>query len=201
MPEATPGPLPDFRDWSFLAHGSVDQRRAFAVLSHHRPFDRLAGADSVLAGTFPIDIAIDGSDLDILVAADPTGFAPTLDAGFGGQAGYARRMIRVTDGPALVATFTLDGLPVEIFVQDVPVERQMGWRHMLVEARLLSLAPSLRGPIRALKAAGIKTEPAFAQLLGLDGNPYQALLTLEGQSDATLRDLLSRRRSAMPKQG
>jgi len=196
-----PDSLPDFRDWSFLAHGSADQRRAFAVLSRHHPFDRLAGADSALAGTFPIDIAIDGSDLDILVTADPTGFAPVLDAGFSREAGYIRRMINVADGPALVAAFTLDGVPVEIFVQDVPVDRQMGWRHMLVEARLLSLDPSLQPAIRALKAAGTKTEPAFARLLGLEGNPYQAMLTLEGQSDIMLATLLSQRRSAMPKQG
>ncbi len=196
-----PDRLPNFRDWSFLAHGSADQRRAFAVLSHHHPFDRLAGADSALAGTFPIDIAIDGSDLDILVTADPTGFAPVLDTGFGREAGYTRRMIRFADGLALVATFTLDGMPIEIFVQDLPVDRQMGWRHMLVEARLLFLDPSLRPAIRALKAAGTKTEPAFTRLLGLEGNPYQALLTLEPHSDAMLATLLSQRRSAMSKQG
>lgn len=196
-----PDRLPDFRDWSFLAHGSGDQRRAFATLSQYRPFDRLKGADSVLVGTFPIDIAVDGSDLDILVAAAPTGFGLTLDDGFGREAGYTRRLIQVLDGPALVAGFTLDGLPVEIFVQDVPVERQMGWRHMMVEARLLLLDPSLRPAIRTLKQTGMKTELAFARLLGLPGDPYQALLTLEQQSDTALSHLLSQRRSAMPKQG
>lgn len=196
-----PDRLPDFRDWSFLAHGSKDQRRAFATLSRHQPFDRLEGADSVLVGTFPIDIAIDGSDLDILVAAVPTSFASVLDAGFGQEAGYTRRLTQTTDGPALVVAFTLDGLPVEIFVQNVPVERQMGWRHMLVEARLLLLDPSLHPAIRALKQAGVKTEPAFARLLGLPGDPYQSLLTLEAHNDTALIQLLSQRRSAMPKQG
>lgn len=196
-----PDRLPDFRDWSFLAHGSEDQCRAFATLSRHQPFDRLEGADSALAGTFPIDIAIDGSDLDILVAAVPTSFVPVLDAGFGQEQGYRHHLITVSDGPALVAAFTLDGLPVEIFVQDVPVEQQMGWRHMLVEARLLLLDPSLRPAIRALKQAGVKTEPAFARLLDLPGDPYQSLLTLEAHSDTALIKLLSQRRSAMPKQG
>lgn len=197
-----PEHLPDFRDWSFLAGGSADQRRAFDLLSRHRPFDRLAGQDTGLAGTFPLDIAVDGSDLDILVQADdPFSMAPILDAAFGHQPAYACRPATVADGPALVAAFILDDLPVEIFVQSLPVERQMAWRHMLVEARLLAIDPSLRPAIRALKQAGIKTEPAFARLLTLPGDPYQALLSLEPMDDGALAGLLSQRRSAMPKWG
>lgn len=191
---------PDFRDWSFLAHGSADQRRAFGVLQRHRPFDRLAGYDAGLAGTFPIDIAIPGSDLDILVQDhDPLALAPFLNAAFGEEPGYVCRSAGTADGLALVASFRLDDLPVEIFVQALPVSRQMGWRHMLVEARLLTLDPSLRPAVRALKQAGVKTEPAFARLLALPGNPYQALLNLEPLADRALADLLSQRRSAMPK--
>lgn len=194
-------PVPDFRDWSFLTAGSADQRRAHAVLTRHRPFDRLAGLASGLAGTFPLDLAVAGSDLDILVQADdPASLGPVLDGAFGREAGYGRRMVDVADGPALVACFTLDGLPVEIFAHPLPVEQQTGWRHMLVEARLLALAPTLRPALRALKAAGLKTEPAFARLLGLPGDPYQALLDLETGTDQDLLDLLSQRGSAMPKQ-
>ena len=194
-------PLPDFRDWSFLADGSADQRRAFAVLWRHRPFDRLTGVDTGLAGTFPIDIAVAGSDLDILVQADdPLSLAPRLDAAFGHEARYRRRLIGAADGPALVASFRLDDLPVEVFVQSLSVAQQMGWCHMLVEARLLALDPALRPAVRALKMAGVKTEPAFARLLGLSGDPYQTLLTLEPMDDSALADLLSQRRSAMPTQ-
>lgn len=195
-------PLPDFRAWSWLAGGSTDQRRAHAVLTRDRLFDRLAPWDAALAGTFPLDIAIAGSDLDILVhAPDPDALAPLLDREFGRESDYARRLIRVADGPALVAGFTLDRLPVEIFVQAVPVDQQMAWRHMLVEARLLALHPPLRPQIRALKAAGMKTEPAFCHLLGLEGDAYATLLTLENIDNSALYHLLAGCGAAMRENG
>jgi hypothetical protein len=44
--------------------------------------------------------------------------------------------------------------------------------------------------IRAMKEGGLKTEPAFASLLGLKGGPYAALLELEKQTDEALRSAL-----------
>ena len=37
---------------------------------------------------------------------------------------------------------------------------------------------------------GMKTEPAFAEVLGLDSDPYQAMLRLECCSDLSLTALL-----------
>jgi hypothetical protein len=182
------GALPDFRRLDYLAQGSPDQRRAHALLVHHDLLERLAPLDAALAGTVPLDIQVPGSDLDILVAApDPAALIPRLDGLFGGMPHYHRRLARFADGPALVAGFTLDDWPVEIFVQALPVERQMAWRHMLVEARLLALFPVAKAAIRGLKTAGIKTEPAFATLFSLPGDPYQALLALENHSIEALK--------------
>lgn len=182
--------LPDFRRLDYLAQGSDDQRRAHAVLVRHDLLGRLAPLDAVLAGTVPLDIQGPGSDLDILVAApDPAALIPRLDAMFGTLPDYHRRLADFIDGPALVTGFTLEDWPVEIFAQALPVERQMGWRHMLVEARLLALFPAAAMAIRGMKAAGLKTEPAFATLFNLPGDPYQALLTLENGSEMELKAL------------
>jgi hypothetical protein len=48
---------------------------------------------------------------------------------------------------------------------------------MITEFRILQLrGEEFRHDIIALKKSGLKTEPAFASLLGLSGDPYEALL-------------------------
>ncbi|QJE74459.1 DUF4269 domain-containing protein [Aerophototrophica crusticola] len=175
------------RDPSWMAGGSGAQRQAWAVLSRHRLLERLAPWPARLAGTFPLDLGVEGSDLDLLVeVTDLDAAAATLDQVFGADSNYARVHGTFTDGPAEVASFTLDGLTVEIFAQAWPVERQMGWLHLLAEARLLHARPDAAEPLRALKRSGLKTEPAFACLFGLCGDPYAALAALAEAPDDLL---------------
>lgn len=52
----------------------------------------------------------------------------------------------------------------------------MGWRHFVVEKRLLALGGQrLAASVMSLRQNGLKTEPAFATVLKLQGDPYQAL--------------------------
>ena len=185
--------LPDWKDIGYLRHGSAAQQRAYHALHDADLLARLRPFGPVLVGTFPLDLTVPGSDLDIICEVpDEASFRQAL-AGFASYPGYAVRPAG-TAVPAVVVSFELAGLPVEIFGQAVPTVRQYGYRHLVVEARLLALGgPALRAQALALKADGLKTEPAFARLLGLPGNPYQALLALETEPDAALRQLLAAR--------
>lgn len=183
--------LPDWHHLTYLRHGSAPQRRAYAVLERYALLPRLAAHAPVLVGTFPLDLTVPGSDLDIICeVADWAAFERTL-ASFATYPRYGLRWASTTE-PALVASFELEGLPVELFGQALPTARQNGYRHLVVEARLLAVGGApLRQAVLALKARGVKTEPAFAQVLGLSGNSYQALLALEAVDEAALAVLVA----------
>lgn len=187
--------LPNWKDIGYLQHGSAAQQRAFGLLQRHELLARLRRYDPVLVGTFPLDLTVPGSDLDIICEVpDPADFRRAL-AGFAEYAGYALRPAS-TAPPALVALFEVEGLAVEVFGQALPTACQNGYRHLVVEARLLAAGgAALRRQVLALKANGVKTEPAFAQVLGLPGNPYQALLALEACDDDALSALVASRRA------
>jgi hypothetical protein len=153
----------------------------------------LAPFDPTIVGTFPLGLQIDGSDLDIACTCDDLdAFERALRASLSTLGVAPVRIDRLALSPeAVVASLTWDGLPIEIFCQPLPVHEQAGFRHMVVEGRLLALGGApLRDRVRALKLAGAKTEPAFAHVLGLAGDPYAALLTLEDWPTSRLRDLV-----------
>ncbi|MEM8641328.1 MAG: DUF4269 domain-containing protein [Cyanobacteria bacterium P01_G01_bin.54] len=169
----------NWRDISYLAQGTVRQRAAYQALQATQVLEKLAAFDPVLAGTIPLDVDIAGSDLDIICeATDLEAFAESLTHHFGDYPGFSCQQT-VVKLPTVIARFTAAGFEFEIFGQACPVEQQNGVRHLEVEARLLELGgEAVRRRVRQLKQAGLKTEPAFAAVFVLVGDPYEVLLGL-----------------------
>ncbi len=176
-----------WRDISYLSNGTERQRSAFANLQEARVLETLRDYNPVLVSTVCLDIDIESSDLDIICEAmDLNAFAAFLTSAFGS---FRRFTVRhsTSQESAVIAQFFHDDWEYEVFAQRIPVERQNAFRHLVQIDRVLSCGgESCRKKIRALKRAGMKTEPALATLLGLDGNPYRAVLALEALSDEEL---------------
>lgn len=83
------------------------------------------------------------------------------------------------------------GWEIELFCQKTATDHQWGVRHFRVEARLLALGPHLKEAVMRLKREGLKTEPAFAKVLSLPGDPYVALLELETLDNAQLQEVIA----------
>ncbi|HZP37357.1 MAG TPA: DUF4269 domain-containing protein [Methylomirabilota bacterium] len=183
----------EWRDPAYLAAGSPAQQAAARALAACSVLERLAPFDPVLAGTYPLDLAVEGSDLDVLChAPDLDRFERAVREALGRQPGF--RCDRHPAGPtlAVIARFRADALPVEVFGQPLPIDRQRGYRHLLVEARLLARGgEALRRAVARERRAGLKTEPAFARALGLDGDPYERLWTLSWSEDDAIDAVLA----------
>ncbi len=170
-----------FDDIAYLQHGSEKQRRVWQVLTSNGIFEKLAPFDPLLAGTIPIEIDTPDSDLDIICdCPDTEAFEAVLRSLFGSEQHFQLHSKVIGGRSSVVCSFEKEGFVIEIFGQNQPSRQQNAYRHLLIEARLLEeRGPEFRRQIIELKQQGFKTEPAFARLLGLEGDPYEALLGLE----------------------
>lgn len=135
--------------------------------------EKLSPYQPVLIGTFPIGIEVPGSDVDI--ACEVYNFSQ-----------FKEHLLRnfpdisVKEGSNYITgSFSFSGFDFEIYGERKAVSQQNGYLHMKVEEYfLLKYGEEFRQKVLFLKRNGMKTEPAFAKLLGLEGDPYEALLVL-----------------------
>ncbi|MCR5888180.1 DUF4269 domain-containing protein [Hymenobacter sp. J193] len=187
----------NWHDLDYLRAGTVRQQQAYTALHSSGIWRLLAGFTPVLAGTVPLDVDTPASDLDVLCEVPATAteaFQALLLQHFGVQPSFTLTQ-RVINGLATtLCRFQQDGFAMEIFGQARPVAAQQGFRHLVIEDQILRLGgPAWRAAVRQLKQQGLKTEPAFAQLLNLTGNPYDALLELETLPEPELQALITAR--------
>lgn len=168
----------NFQDIHYLSKGTEKQRKAYVVLVKYQLMEKLSDFDPILVGTIPICIDIDNSDLDIVCHfSDKEFFKKHLEDCFGNEKGFEISELDRFYTETILAGFELDGFECEIFGQSIPSTEQNGYKHMLIEHQiLLQKGETFRQEIIKLKEQGIKTEPAFAKLLQLEGDPYEALL-------------------------
>ncbi|MBD3922182.1 DUF4269 domain-containing protein [Paenibacillus sp. PR3] len=172
----------------YLKVGSIEQDDVYHLLTNHRVLYILQDYNPILVGTVPIAIHVPSSDLDIICSVQNfSEFERLLQKRFQQYSGF--KMTRsVVDGMGRVkANFTINEWPIEIFGQNKPTFEQNGFVHMVVEDRLLKLfGEPLRQAVIARKLEGMKTEPAFADILQLEGDPYTAMLELSEWTDEKL---------------
>ena len=175
----------NFDNIEYLKTGNFRQKQAYEVLSKSRVMESLHEFDPVLVGTIPIDIDIENSDLDIICYwTDRNNFIENIIRLFADKQGFCIKNDQSQN--CVIARFTVGHFEIEIFGQNIPVKMQMGYRHMIIEYQLLlKNGAAFRAKIIELKKQGYKTEPAFALLLELKGNPYEALLKFESPQTTT----------------
>ncbi len=173
--------MTDFLNINYLKSGTARQQKAFEVLNENLILQKLSEFEPVLVGTIPINIDISSSDLDVACYwKDKNHFIEIIKQNFSEEKAFQIYEKEISGNEAVVANFFTNDFEIEIFGQNLPVQEQFGFRHMIIEAEILEEnGEDFRQQIITLKKLGIKTEPAFAQLLHLKGDPYEALLNFK----------------------
>ena len=171
----------------FLQYGTPRQREAYMALTENGIIEKLVGFTPILAGTIPLNIDIETSDLDILCCfQDEDAFYNRVCTEFELHDNFTISKIIIEGKNTVLANFLCDGFEIEIFGQNVPVSLQLGYLHMMAEYAILQKeGEEFRKKVIELKNTGYKTEPAFAKLLGLKGNPYKTILGVIGSDNST----------------
>lgn len=171
----------DFSNLIYLKSGNERQKRAYEVLQKYQIFEKLKPYSPVLAGTIPIEIDIENSDLDIICEVNLEFEKDFLDNITANRLIPADTEVKIEniiidEEKSIVLNFMLEEFPVEIFGQNKPSLEQHAYRHMIAEYKILKeKGEDFKHKIIELKKQGIKTEPAFGLLMGLK-NPYEDLL-------------------------
>lgn len=182
----------DWRNISYLEHGTPRQRLAYSCLTDLNIFEKLKDFDPILVSTVCIDIDTPTSDLDIICEIhDPALFETVVAEHFGNFSRFNVRRSE-SDPSAVVCQFFTDTFEIEVFAHNIPTERQNAYRHLIQINRVIKLGgTATREAVRHRKLTGMKTEPAVAHLLQLAGEPYQAVLDLERVRDDEIIERLA----------
>jgi hypothetical protein len=170
-----------FDNLEYLIKGNPRQQQVYHLLQKYKLMETLQAFDPVLAGTIPINIDIENSDLDIICCfTDKDVFKTIATKAFFVFDGFTLTDTYISNQETIVVNFNVEDWPVEVFGQYIPTWQQNAYRHMLAEYELLQYyGEAFRQQIVSLKKQGYKTEPAFAKALNLTGDPYLALLSPE----------------------
>jgi len=169
----------DFTEIDYLKNGNERQKKAYEILTKYCILEKMKDYSPILAGTVPIEIDIKGSDLDIIFEVDLKYEQDFLDDLLFCQliSNDVEAQYPIVNGEKCITlNFMLEGFPIEIFGQNKPTTQQNAYLHMVAEYKILQeKGEKFKQKIIELKKQGIKTEPAFGMLLGLE-NPYEDLL-------------------------
>lgn len=165
----------NFKNIDYLQTGSEVQRNTYRLLHDYQIVDCLKDYDPIVVGTIPIHIDIAGSDVDIILyVQDFDVVEKMLCLNFSQHAHFR---LQRAESNVIVCSFSIEEQLFEIYATDKATEYQNGYLHMLKEHEIIQLrGEEFAEQVRRLKRSGMKTEPAFCRLLGIEGDPYMELL-------------------------
>lgn len=173
-----------FETIDYLEHGNKKQYLVYEAINSLGIMENLSEYNPILCGTLPIGVDIKGSDLDVIMEVfNPNKFEKKVKSLFGDKEKFIFKKTVIRNTNVLKANFIFGGFEFELFGQPQFVKKQYAYLHMVIENFLMTNRPSIKEDVIFLKKRGYKTEPAFCEVLGLEGDPYEALIVFGKSND------------------
>lgn len=146
----------------------------------------------LVTGTFPLALGTEDSDLDLTICCkDFKSLGSRLESLYGSLQEFSLEQVEIDSLDTLICSFFFGGVRFEIFAQGIASVKQKSFIHFAVEEKILKFGgETLRKQVQMERLKGLKTEPAFAKVLGLKGDPYTELLHWQTKPVKFLRRLI-----------
>lgn len=166
-------------------------RQVYSALHESKVLKVLKQFNPLVAGTFPLNVSVVGSDVDILISGDDFELMKNIIVeNFSSFLNFKFSESLVRGKQTYLAVFSYKDMQFEIFAQKTASVKQEGYLHFLAEERLLKIGgKTFANKVIEARSQGLKTEPAFAKALGLSGDSYIELLSLQKKSNQELKRL------------
>lgn len=140
----------------------------------------------LVVGTYPLGLNTNSSDIDILLYNDDLNELTNTVKNY--YKNFDSFNIHCDEkNNYIVISFNFENLKFELYAEKVPTLQQRALKHFQIEERLLKLGSSrFKQKIVNYRGQGLKTEPAFAKAMGLNGNSYIELLNIYDYSEDQL---------------
>lgn len=169
-----------------------ENKKVFKALEESKILKNFKKFTPFVAGTFPLGVHTDKSDIDILMYAENLNeLKDQIHSEYAQMEAYTSRVTVVDELETLIVNFNVNDTPFEIFAQNRAVVKQKAYLHFQIEERLLKFGGhSFLKKIQDNRQKDLKTEPAFAQALRLEGDAYLELLRLQSASNSHLMKIV-----------
>ncbi|MEI1279560.1 DUF4269 domain-containing protein [Leptospira venezuelensis] len=146
-----------------------------SLLKDHKVLEILSEFSPEFVGSIPIGVDLPHSDIDIICELKPS-LLKVLEL-FSSYPNYQITEKLLGNIPSLLCRFRIGSEKVEIVAQNLLPKKQISYLHMIIEEKILKeKGETFKLSVLEKKKEGKNTESAFAELLGLKGDPYSSLL-------------------------
>ena len=174
-----------------LQQGTTRQKDAFKCITERHFLSSLAEFRVVLISTVALGIYTPQSDLDLICEADDLDYFSKRVKEMYAEFSEFKDVKTPNPAQSRCYSFRCDDFEIEIFGATVRLEDQFGYRHYLAMARLINIGgEAFRDKLQKAKLSGMKTEPAIASILGLEGDPYESVAGLADLTEGEFSEVL-----------